>query len=108
MQKGFSALIVLIGLVILAGLSYGTYSYFEQQKIKSIHSFEQCAKLYPVMESYPAQCNTPDGRHFVQSVTENERNSISLPKENLDVSYSREILEGYVTYKLNQILGFFK
>ena len=30
-----------------------------------IDSFEECAKHFPVMESYPEQCNTPDGQHFV-------------------------------------------
>ena len=30
-----------------------------------VDSFEECAKLFPVMESYPEQCNTPDGQHFV-------------------------------------------
>jgi hypothetical protein len=34
-----------------------------------ITSFEECAAAgYPIMESYPEQCNTPDGRNFVKSV----------------------------------------
>lgn len=34
-----------------------------------INSFEECAKAgYPVMESYPRQCRTPDGRLFVEPV----------------------------------------
>lgn len=33
-----------------------------------VTNFEECALHYPVMESYPPQCNTPDGRHFVQDV----------------------------------------
>lgn len=33
----------------------------------SIDTFEECAKYYPVMESYPEQCNTPNGGHFVNS-----------------------------------------
>lgn len=35
----------------------------------SVNSFDECAQHYPVMESYPAQCNTPDGKHFVQEVS---------------------------------------
>lgn len=31
----------------------------------SITTFADCAKYYPVMESYPEQCTTPDGKHFV-------------------------------------------
>ena len=26
-----------------------------------INSFEDCAKYYPIMESFPRQCNTPSG-----------------------------------------------
>lgn len=33
-----------------------------------INSFEECAAVYPVMESYPRQCRTPDGRHFVEEI----------------------------------------
>ncbi len=36
----------------------------------SISSFEDCvAAGYPVMESYPRQCRTDDGKHFVEDVT---------------------------------------
>ena len=33
-----------------------------------ITSFEECAKKYPVMTSYPPQCATPDGKHFTQDI----------------------------------------
>jgi type IV secretory pathway VirB10-like protein len=34
-----------------------------------IRNFEQCAAAgYPVMESYPEQCRTPDGRLFVRVI----------------------------------------
>lgn len=79
MQRGFSLIIVLIGLVVLTGLIYGGYAYFQQQKIKQIDSFEECAKEYPVMESYPAQCNTPDGRHFVQELSDEEKQKLVPP-----------------------------
>lgn len=32
----------------------------------SINSFEECAEHYPIMESYPEQCATPDGKHFTK------------------------------------------
>ena len=33
-----------------------------------ITSFEECAAAgYPIMESYPEQCKTPDGKTFVKS-----------------------------------------
>ena len=34
----------------------------------SITSFEACAERYPVMESYPEQCRTPDGQLFVRDI----------------------------------------
>jgi len=33
-----------------------------------VDSFESCALQYPVLESYPKQCNTPTGEHFVQNI----------------------------------------
>jgi len=36
-----------------------------------INSFDDCARAgYPVMESYPRQCSTPDGRSFVEVLDE--------------------------------------
>lgn len=35
----------------------------------AVLSFADCAALYPVMESYPRQCATPDGRTFVEELT---------------------------------------
>lgn len=37
-----------------------------QPDYSGIRSFEDCEKAgYPVMESYPRQCRTPDGRTFI-------------------------------------------
>lgn len=37
--------------------------------VSTINSFEECAAAgYPIMESYPEQCRTPDGRLFVRDV----------------------------------------
>jgi len=39
-----------------------------------INSFEECvAAGNPVMESYPRQCRTQDGKHFVESLSEQEQ-----------------------------------
>ena len=29
-----------------------------------VANFEECAKIYPVLETYPEQCKTPDGKSF--------------------------------------------
>lgn len=59
--------IILVFVCIIAGI----YSYFFIQKHNSevnITTFEQCAAKYPVMESYPPQCTTPNGKHFTQNI----------------------------------------
>ncbi len=39
-------------------------------EVSSAHSFEECvAEGNPVMESYPRQCRTVDGKHFVENIT---------------------------------------
>lgn len=57
---------LLIVLVIIAGLLLSLSTIARQQRILSIGSFEDCALAgYPIMETYPEQCRTPDGRTFV-------------------------------------------
>jgi len=44
----------------------------------SIDSFEDCAAAgNPVMESYPRQCRTADGKHFVEIIPGKEQCEIS-------------------------------
>ncbi len=44
-----------------------------------INDFVTCAKKYPVLESYPAECKTPDGRSFAQVLSEKEKQDLVLP-----------------------------
>src|SRR3989344_8495557 len=60
--------IVIGGLLALIVLG-GGYLYYSFGSKAEISSFEECAAKYPVMESYPRQCNTPEGKHFVEDVT---------------------------------------
>lgn len=65
----FYYLIVILILLIAAG--FGIFRYCAQLKnIKpNIISFDGCvAAGYPVLESYPAQCKTPDGKSFTQYI----------------------------------------
>lgn len=61
-------ILLIIAVAILGGWKSGHPS-------KIISSYDDCvAAGNPVMESYPAQCNTPDGKHFVQDIgNENEK-----------------------------------
>lgn len=35
---------------------------------KTIDSFEECARLYPIQESYPERCSVPGGKTFTRGV----------------------------------------
>lgn len=57
---------LLVVFTIVAGLLIALSNIAKQQRILSVGSFEECALAgYPIMESYPEQCRTPDGRTFV-------------------------------------------
>jgi len=75
-QRGFVNIIVIIGVVILVGIA-GYFiidpQVFFQKPMEEINSFEECAAAgYPIMESYPEQCRTPDGQSFTKGITMRE------------------------------------
>lgn len=75
-------LFVLFGVGFLAGTQIK-----ENKKIQAITSFEACAQAgYPIMESYPEQCKTPDGRTFVKQIPNQQvtitGKSVCLPHKN--------------------------
>lgn len=50
-----------------------------------INSFEDCQKAgYPVTKAYPGKCSTPDGRSFIQELSEEEKEGLKPPKDNLE------------------------
>jgi putative hemolysin len=65
-------LILLIILAIIIGLvsinmSLNTLPQTGDEQDLTIFDFDSCVSAgYPVLESYPAQCKTPDGRTFTQ------------------------------------------
>jgi hypothetical protein len=66
-------LTILIILILIGGGVIGYYfGYdhgFEKAAVAGISNFEECAAAgYPIMESYPEQCRTPDGRTFVRKI----------------------------------------
>ena len=62
----------LIGVVaVLAVIAAGLFLLFPmaQQQEPIVNNFDECAAAgYPVMEKYPEECTTPDGRTFVKDV----------------------------------------
>ena len=64
---------IVIVLTIIAGLLLSLSSIAKEQRVLSIGSFEDCALAgYPIMESYPEECRTPDGRTFVNEKQQQE------------------------------------
>ncbi len=64
---------IIIGILVLA-LAVGVFMYFDSRKtdtpVVTVLSFEDCEKAgYPVMESHPRQCRTPDGRTYAEEIT---------------------------------------
>ena len=64
--------IILIGTLVLiltvVGFSVWKYKSFWMPSV-SVSNFEECiAQGYPVLESYPRQCKTPDGKTFVEDI----------------------------------------
>lgn len=56
-----------------------------------VNSFEECAEAgYPVMESHPRQCRTPDGRLFIET-TPPDTGLPEKPTEGSDVICTMEV-----------------
>jgi hypothetical protein len=71
---------VAIILALVVGLLLSLSNIAKQQRMYAISSFKECKDAgYPIMESYPEQCATSDGRSFLND---------AQPATNLQVSTS--------------------
>lgn len=62
--------LLIVALLILLGGGVAL-SMKGQNQNSTIDSFDECVEAgYPVMESYPAKCATPDGQTFTQIIDE--------------------------------------
>lgn len=60
---------ILIGVGALLVIIVGLYLFTRQSKELEVGSFAECvAAGNPVMESYPRQCSTKDGKHFTEDI----------------------------------------
>lgn len=58
-------------LIIFLIVAFGAVWKFSKKELQQpvITEFEECAKAgYPILETYPEQCRTPDGRSFTKSI----------------------------------------
>ena len=68
MIKKNTKLITVFVVLLIAGILI--WKYQKTSRIQSISTFEECAQAgYPIMESYPEQCKTPDGRNFTKQIS---------------------------------------
>lgn len=58
--------------LVIGFFAFNSFIYNQKQAnpidTSNINSFEDCAKYFPVMESFPRQCNAGD-KHFVEDIT---------------------------------------
>ena len=66
MRKTYIIVLLIFGLLLTASIVYG----FSQKATPAITSYEECvAAGYPIQESYPTRCATPDGQTFTGPIT---------------------------------------
>lgn len=77
--------VVIVGVIALGFLYYSK----RESDYSAVTNFSECKQAgYPIMESYPEKCQTPDGRQFINEVatTTPSTSTTTLPitgKENL-------------------------
>lgn len=81
-QRGIATTVILI-IFLLSGIAIASayFVFFQKQQKAAVNSFEDCAQYYPVLESYPEQCNTPEGRHFVKELSEEQKKKLEPLQE---------------------------
>lgn len=121
-MKKFLLIIIIIIIVVL--LSTLSILYIKQRQIlaidRSIRSFADCAKAgYQIMETYPEQCRTKDGRTFTKAIPDPEIISglESLKYKDGQFGFSfwyplgseirKENLEGYLSLTQIGLVGIF-
>jgi len=85
----FLVIIIIVGILIALVLLLNHPN--SKSAIKKVNSFEECIEAgYPVLESYPRQCHTPEGKTFTEDIgNELEKNDlirIESPRPNQTVN----------------------
>lgn len=66
-------LAILSFIILLTILAVSIFIVSQNREIAAINSFDTCAAAgYPVQESYPARCTTPDKRTFTQVISQQD------------------------------------
>ncbi len=70
MNKNINKRIIFWILIVFLAIVIAVLLMFLKPKTaqSNVNNFEECVKAgYPVMETYPRQCKTPDGRMFIEN-----------------------------------------
>jgi hypothetical protein len=80
--------------VVLLIASILVWKYQKTSKVQSISTFEDCAQAgYHIMESYPEQCKTPDGRNFTKQVpTSSDLQSEMIDEIGLSLQHPKDLV----------------
>lgn len=74
-------MLIIGGIIIVILIGILIFAESPKKKLSQIFDFVSCAKAgYPVMQTYPQICKTPDGRTFTQVLTEEEKKKLIPPK----------------------------
>lgn len=77
--------LVLVGGAIVLLFPFGTAHAPTAQQAEPANFAECVAAGYPVMESYPRQCNTPHGGHFVEEIASSSPATYTTTKGETDL-----------------------
>ncbi len=80
--------IIIVALLIIVAV-YLWYYQNQNTDLANIDTFEDCvAAGYPVMESYPRQCRTPNGRTYIENIGNVDKSDliqVESPRPNAEV-----------------------
>lgn len=86
-ERNLAIIIVLI-LIILIIITF-IFIFNNKLIVSNVRDFESCKNAgYPILESFPRQCKTPDGKTFIEEIKIDDKNK-SLDK-NYCTSESRK------------------
>lgn len=102
-------LLIVTALIMVPIILLGGKYFLDDQKAKSVTDFASCQKAgYPVLKTYPGQCSTPDGRKFVQVLTEKEKQSLKPPTDEAASSKTIILKDANISFLLPTSLGTIK
>jgi hypothetical protein len=93
---------IVITLVAIALIAWFGFSRTKEGSVPTIMSFEDCLDAgYPIMESNPRQCRTPDGRTYAEELPE----EITYNNASADLIVVELPFPGAVTGKEFSVIG---